>query len=157
MTMSKVAISCAAAVIAAAVQPAIAGEGSGSPAPVTYLAADPALSWSACPAIFPAGCEIAVLHGDPALPNADVFLRTPGGGYRLPAHTHGSAERMILIAGEMTVRYAGANAETLRPGAYAYGPAGMPHEAACESAGPCILFIAFEQAVDANPFDGSLD
>lgn len=119
--------------------------------------ADPDLAWGPCPEFMPAGCEIAVLHGDPALPNADVFLRTPGRGYRLPAHTHGSAERMILIAGEMTVRYAGANAETLRPGAYAYGPAGMPHEAACESAGPCILFIAFEQAVDANPFDGSLD
>ena len=38
------------------------------------------LQWGPCPPIFPAGCQIAVLHGDPARPNADVFLRVPGGG-----------------------------------------------------------------------------
>lgn len=42
-----------------------------------------ALQWGPCPPIFPAGCQIAVLNGDPAKPNADVFLRVPG-GYTIP-------------------------------------------------------------------------
>mgnify|MGYP003428569626 CR=1 FL=1 len=52
-------------------------------APVARTAQDTALQWGACPPIFPAGCQIAVLHGDPGRPNADVFLRVPGGGYEL--------------------------------------------------------------------------
>lgn len=46
--------------------------------PLALDASDPALAWSGCPAIFPEGCELAVLHGDPARPNADLFLRVPG-------------------------------------------------------------------------------
>ncbi|HYD88618.1 MAG TPA: cupin domain-containing protein [Vitreimonas sp.] len=129
----------------------------GVEAPLTRLAQDAALQWAPCPAIFPAGCEIAVLHGDPAQPNADVFLRAPGGGYRLPAHTHTSAEQMMLAAGELAVHYQGAEATMLTAGEYAYGPAGLPHEATCVSAEPCVLFIAFEGPVDATPFEGELE
>ena len=32
---------------------------------------------------------------------------------------------------------------------YAYGPARLPHSAACTGSATCILFIAFESAVDA--------
>lgn len=125
-------------------------------APLTRLAQDATLQWGACPSIFPAGCEITVLHGDPARPNADVFLRVPG-GYALPAHSHTSAERMILIAGELNVHYQGAPATALSPGAYAYGPAGLPHQGTCVSSEPCTLFIAFEGPVDAMTFDGPLE
>jgi quercetin dioxygenase-like cupin family protein len=114
------------------------------------------LQWGACPPIFPAGCQIAVLHGNPAQPNADVFLRVPGGA-TLPAHSHTSAERMILVEGKLSVRYKGAAAEILTPGEYAYGPASLPHEATCQGDKPCTLFIAFEGPVDAHAFDGSLD
>ena len=114
------------------------------------------LQWGACPPIFPAGCQIAVLHGNPAQPNADVFLRVPGGA-TLPAHSHTSAERMILVEGKLSVRYKGAAAELLTPGEYAYGPASLPHEATCQGDKPCTLFIAFEGPVDAHAFDGSLD
>ncbi len=126
-------------------------------APLTRLAADPSLQWGPCPDIFPAGCEITVLHGNPAEPNADVFLRAPGGGYRLPAHTHTSAERMILVAGELDVHYQGAAATTLTAGEYAYGPAGLAHEAACVSAELCVLFIAFEGPVDALPHEAAIE
>jgi len=114
------------------------------------------LQWGACPPIFPAGCQIAVLHGNPAQPNADVFLRVPGGA-TLPAHSHTSAERMILVEGKLSVRYKGATAELLTPGEYAYGPPSLPHEATCQGDKPCTLFIAFEGPVDAHAFDGSLD
>jgi hypothetical protein len=88
------------------------------------------------------------LHGDPAKPNADVFLKV-GGGTVLHNHTHSSAERMILVSGQLRVAYAGTAPATLAPGDYAFGPAGAPHEAKCLSSEPCVLFIAFETAVDA--------
>lgn len=115
-----------------------------------------ALQWGPCPAIFPTGCQIAVLHGDPSKPNADIFLRVPG-GYTIPAHSHSSAERMILVEGQLTVRYKGAAAAVLTPGEYAYGPASLPHDARCAAGGkPCTLFIAFEGPVDAIAYVGSL-
>jgi mannose-6-phosphate isomerase-like protein (cupin superfamily) len=124
--------------------------------PLAVSAGDPALAWGACPPIFPAGCEIGVLHGDPARPNADVFLRV-GAGQVLPAHTHTSAERMVLVAGRLSVKYQGAAETTLTPGMYAYGPAGLPHRATCAGDAPCVLFIAFEGPVDALAHSGPLN
>lgn len=124
--------------------------------PLAIAAADRSLSWGPCPPIFPQGCEIAVLHGDPARPNADIFLRVPG-GYRFPPHRHSSAERMVLVTGRLRVQYQGAPAAVLRQGNYAYGPAGLPHQAACLGRRPCTLFIAFEGPVDAELIAGALD
>jgi quercetin dioxygenase-like cupin family protein len=98
----------------------------------------------------PQGCGISVLHGDPAQPNADVFFRVPGKA-RIPSHWHTSAERMVLVEGEMQVTYKGQATTTLKAGSYAYGPAKLEHEATCTSDGPCVLFIAFEGPVDAHP------
>lgn len=123
-------------------------------APITR-SVSAALQWGPCPPIFPKGCEIAVLNGDPAKPNADVFLRVPG-GYNIPAHSHTSAERMVLVEGRLAVKYKGAKTSVLTPGVYAYGPAGLPHDARCEGTRACTLFIAFEGPVDATPFTGTL-
>jgi len=112
--------------------------------------ADASLQWGACPAFIPTGCEIAVLHGDPAKDNADIFFKLPA-GFTVPDHWHTSAERMVLVSGEMTVTYKGQAPVTLKPGMYAYGPAKLAHTAVCSAAAPCILFIAFESAVDAIP------
>lgn len=133
----------------------VAGSASTEPA-LAVAASDPARQWGPCPPVFPAGCEITVLHGDPAKPDADVFLRVPG-KYELPAHWHTSAERMILVAGELKVKYAGQPAVTLTPGSYALGPAKAPHKASCLSATPCTLFIAFDTPVDAHLHSGALD
>jgi len=114
------------------------------------------VAWGNCPPIFSQDCKIAVLHGNPGEPNADVLLRIPVGA-TLPTHTHTSAERMILITGELAVHYKGHAASTLHAGDYAFGPAGMPHEATCKSSLSCDLFIAFEGPVDAFAFSGSLD
>lgn len=110
-------------------------------------AQSPGLQWGACPAPLPKGCTLAVLHGDPAKPNADVFLKVPGKS-TIPLHTHTSAERMVLVAGTMNVKYQSQEMTVLQPGSYAYGPANKPHTAVCVSSKPCILFIAFESAVD---------
>jgi len=133
--------------------------------PVSFLAlaetppADPALTssftnpqlkWGPCPAFIPQGCEIAVLHGDPAKQNADIFFKVPA-NFSIPLHWHTSAERMVLVSGELQVTYDGQVPVTLKPGMYAYGPAKLPHKAFCKSGAPCVLFIAFEAPVDAVP------
>lgn len=152
MTISAFAVS-AVLLIYAAFETAAA-----EPAAEQALAIAPnaaTLKWGPCPAIFPAGCEIAVLHGDPAASNADVFLRVSA-NTELPPHWHTSAERMILVTGEPHVSYQGQPAAILKPGAYAYGPPKVPHKAVCMSADACTLFIAFESPVDAHPFEGPL-
>lgn len=126
----------------------LSAAGASAEPPLAVAATDPALTWGPCPPPFTTGCEIAVLHGNPARPNADVFLRVPG-GYEIPAHSHTSAERMVLVGGQMRVQYKGAAAVVLKSGDYAYGPAKRPHAAACASQQPCVLFIAFEGPVDA--------
>lgn len=118
--------------------------------PLAVQARAPDLKWGSCPPIFFGDCAIAVLHGDPSKPNADVFLRI-GAGMAMPTHRHTSAERMILVSGKLRVHYRGAAAVTLVPGDYAYGPAGLAHSATCLGKQRCTLFIAFEGPVDALP------
>ncbi len=124
-----------------------------APAPeqaVTRSALDTQLQWAPCPSFMPEGCGLAVLHGDPAKSNADVFLRLPANS-TVPEHWHTSAERMVLVAGELAVTYKGQTRVVLKPGMYAYGPAKVPHSASCAGGASCILFIAFESPVDAVP------
>lgn len=121
---------------------------------LAITAEDPALQWVPCPPFLPAGCGISVLHGDPAKSNFDVFFKLPAKSV-LPLHWHTSAERMVLVAGELHVTYAGQKPSVLKPGTYAYGPAKKPHNGACVSAVPCILFIAFESPLDAVPMDSA--
>src|SRR5262245_33995223 len=67
---------------------------------LTWKADHAALKWGPCPSFLPEGCAIAVLHGDPSKDNVDVFLSLPGKS-TLPLHWHTSAERMILVGGEL--------------------------------------------------------
>jgi quercetin dioxygenase-like cupin family protein len=137
--------SIAAAGLLLAVQSAWA-----APAALALAVDDPGLQWGPCPEFLPKGCAIAVLHGDPAQPNVDVFFKVPGGA-KIPRHHHTSAERMVLVSGELTVVYDGQPPATLKTGMYAYGPAGHVHEAACAPGADCVLFIAFEAPLDAVP------
>ena len=122
-------------------------------APLAFAFTDAQLQWGPCPDFIPKGCEIAVLHGDPAQANADVFFKVPA-SFTIPAHWHTSAERMVLVSGELRVTYEGQPTTVLKPGMYAYGPARLAHRAACGSGAPCVLFIAFEAPVDAVAAEG---
>ena len=93
-----------------------------------------------------------MLHGDPAKDNVDVFFKVPAKS-TIPLHLHTSAERMVLVAGELHVTYDGQKKAVLKPGTYAYGPAKRPHKGFCASAVPCVLFIAFESPLDAVPVE----
>ena len=120
---------------------------------LTQSAGDAKLKWGPCPPFLPKGCGIAVLHGDPAKNNLDVFLKIPAKS-KIPLHWHTSPERMILVAGKLQVTYDGQKTAVLTPGTYAYGPAKRTHTGYCASAAPCILFIAFESPLDAVPVEG---
>lgn len=111
------------------------------------LATDPKIAWGPCPQILPAGCQIAQLHGNPSNPNADIFLKLPA-KTSFAKHVHSSAERMILLSGELHVTYEGQKPTVVEAGSYMYGPAGRPHAGTCASTAPCVLFIAFEEPVD---------
>lgn len=121
---------------------------------LTRTARDAQLKWGPCPPFLPKGCGIAVLHGDPAKDNVDVFFKVPSKS-TIPLHWHTSAERMVLVAGELHVTYDGQKTAVLRPGTYAYGPAKRPHKGFCASAVPCVLFIAFESPLDAVPIEST--
>ncbi len=121
---------------------------------LTQNADDAQLKWGPCPPFLPEGCAIAVLHGDPAQDNLDIFLKVPAKS-TIPLHWHTSAERMVLVAGELHVTYDGQEMAILRPGTYAYGPAKRPHHGFCASADPCVLFIAFESPLDAVPVESA--
>ena len=136
---------------------AVAGASAFGQAPepaVARNAKDAQLQWGPCPAFMPAGCALAVLHGDPTRANADVLLKLPARA-AISDHWHTSAERMVLIAGELHVTYQDQAKSVLKPGMYAYGPAKRPHRAACVGSAPCILFIAFESPVDAVPIESA--
>lgn len=96
----------------------------------------------------PERCQITILQGDPSEANADIFFKLEG-NTSVPNHWHHSAERMVLVSGEMRVDYEGDEPEILHPGMYAYGPPEVHHTASCQSSDPCILFIAFEDPIDA--------
>jgi quercetin dioxygenase-like cupin family protein len=120
---------------------------------LAFTFTDEQLQWGACPSFIPKGCEIAVLHGDPAKANADIFFKVPA-DFTIPNHWHTSAERMVLVSGELHVTYEGQPTAVLKSGMFAYGPAKLPHRAVCRSTTPCVLFIAFEASVDAVAAEG---
>lgn len=109
---------------------------------------DTDLQWGPCPPFMPDGCNIAVLHGDPSQDKADVLFKVNGKS-AIPNHWHNSAERMVLLSGKLEVKYEGENSATMKLGNYAFGPAKKPHTAKCVSKEPCILYIGFNEPVDA--------
>jgi len=137
-------------IISLSIFSAVFAQAENSEQAITVTSASPKLKWGACPDFIPKGCEITVVHGDPAKPNADVFFKVPA-NFNIPWHKHTSAERMVLISGTLHVTYEGQKTVVLKPGTYAFGPAGHPHKAYCAKGAPCVLFIAFEGPVDAVP------
>lgn len=148
MTTKKQRFATALALLAAA--PLVHAAEPAAEASIARTHADPALQWGPCPDFLPKGCALAVLHGDPSQPNVDVFLKAPAGS-TLAKHKHTSAERMVLVAGELKVQYDGQAPVTVKAGTYLYGPAGKPHVATCAKGADCVLFIAFESPLDAIP------
>ncbi|GEM_PF-1115880 len=111
---------------------------------------DPDIEWIPCFEFMPDDCEMTVIQGNPEGPNADALLKLQP-NTTVDEHWHSSTERMILLSGKMEVDYVGQDPVLVEKGSYAYGPAGLAHETHCLDEGECILFIAFEDPVDAIP------
>lgn len=110
------------------------------------------IQWGPCPAFMPDSCGLAVLQGDPKKKNTDVLFRLRS-DTTAPHHWHTSAERMVLLSGEMRVNYDNQEPVVIEPGNYAYGPPELPHSAYCQSKADCVLFISFDEPVDAFAVD----
>lgn len=107
------------------------------------------VEWLPAPEFFP-GCTFTILHGDLAEPNLDFFFRIEP-NTDVVWHTHESAERMILVSGELEVEYEGEEEAVIKSGNYAYGPAGKPHRAKCLDEGPCVLYVGMNEPFTAVP------
>ena len=98
-----------------------------------HAGAEPQLNWGPAPANFPPGAQLAVLQGDPTGTGLfTVRLRMPN-GYRLPPHTHPTAEHVTVISGDFSVgmgkTFDTKTMQTLSPGAFVTAPANEAHYA----------------------------
>ena len=132
----------------------VAASGFAQPAtqeqPVTRTAQDPQLQWGPCPAFMPAGCGLSVLHGDPAKPNADVFLRIPANAV-IADHWQRRPSACYWWPASSSSAIRGRPRSCSGQGLRVTRPAKLSHTASCRGSTPCVLFIAFESAVDAEP------
>lgn len=107
------------------------------------------LQWGPCPAFIGEGCQISVLHGNQAKSNLDIFFKVPA-DFKILNHWHTSAERMVLVSGNLEVMYDDQDTILIKTGMYAYAPAKHPHTVYCKKRKPCVLFIAFEEPLDPH-------
>lgn len=89
------------------------------------------IKWADGPASLPPGAKFAVLEGDPAKPGPfTVRLQFPA-GYKIPAHTHPTAERVTVISGTFNMGMADKFDDTagheMVAGSFAIMPAGVKH------------------------------
>lgn len=89
------------------------------------------LKWAAAPPSVPPGAQVAVPEGDPAKKGSfTVRFKTPD-GYKVPPHTHPTAEKITVLSGTMLLRTGATfDEKTMRempPGSFMIMPAGMQH------------------------------
>jgi quercetin dioxygenase-like cupin family protein len=116
------------------------------------------ITWGEAPAGLPSGAKMAVLDGDPTKKGPfTVRLQTPD-GYKVPPHTHPTAERITVISGTFHLgtgdKFDEASGRELAPGSFAVLPAGMKHFA--WSTGDTVVQVQSEgpfQIKYVNPAD----
>jgi len=115
---------------------------------VMFAAAD--LKWSDAPPSLPAGAKIAVLEGDPGKPGPFTIRLQMPAGYKIPPHTHPTAERITMISGTssfgMGPKFDEAAGHEMAAGGFVIMPSGMEHFA--WSKGGCVA-----QVHSTGPFE----
>ncbi|HKP01900.1 MAG TPA: cupin domain-containing protein [Chthoniobacterales bacterium] len=108
---------------------------------VMYAAAD--LKWGDAPPSLPAGAKLAVLEGDPKKEGLFTIRLQMPAGFKIPPHTHPTAEHVTVISGTcylgMGPKFDEATAKTMTAGAYAVMPAGMQHFAGSKEG--CVIQV----------------
>ncbi|HEX4653187.1 MAG TPA: cupin domain-containing protein [Candidatus Udaeobacter sp.] len=89
------------------------------------------MKWAAAPPSVPSGAQLAVLEGDPAKSGPfTVRFQTPD-GYRIPPHTHPTAEKITVISGTMLLgtgaKFEEKGMREMPSGSFMVMPAGMQH------------------------------
>lgn len=90
-----------------------------------------ALKWGAAPPNLPKGAQLAVLSGDPGSAGPFVVRLKLPAGYKIPAHSHPTAEFVTVLAGSfhlgMGDKLDPKQGKALGPGGFAEAAANMNH------------------------------
>lgn len=76
-------------------------------------------AWGPCPSTLPAGCEIAVLEGNPREPDLFTLRFKLDAGLVMPPHTHPKDERVTVLEGNVAVAF---GRDAGRDDARSFGP-----------------------------------
>ena len=120
------------------------GAASRAAEPRMFAAAE--MQWQEGPPSLPAGAQMVVLDGDPRQKGSfTIRLKMPP-GYKIPPHTHPTAERVTVISGSARLgvgeKFDESAGRELNVGDFAVVPAGVPHYA--WSAGEAVVQIHSE-------------
>jgi quercetin dioxygenase-like cupin family protein len=85
--------------------------------------------------------QSVLLWGDPATGDHAMLRKFPA-GFAPPPHRHPATERIVVVSGTITVRYADSKEKRLGPSSYSEIPAGMEHGVKCHDDAPCIFVLA---------------
>ena len=89
------------------------------------------IKWVDGPPSLPPGAKLAVLEGDPAKPGPFTIRLQAPDGYKIPAHTHPTAERITVISGTFHMgtadKFDEAAGHEMVAGSFAIMPAEMKH------------------------------
>jgi hypothetical protein len=105
-----------------------------APAAKHVLLTPDELKWGPGPPSLPAGAQMAVIDGDPAVVGKPFAIRAKfPAGYRVPPHWHPADENVLVISGALALgmgdKMDEASMNTLPPGGYAKMPRQMHHYA----------------------------
>lgn len=89
------------------------------------------LQWGEAPPSLPPGAKMAVLDGDPTKPGSFTIRMKAPAGYKVPPHTHPTAEHLTVISGSFKVgmgeKFDEASAHEMTAGSFVSLPANMAH------------------------------
>ena len=105
-----------------------------SPTTEQHVAFNPDdLKWGDVPPGLPPGAKMAVLAGDPTKKGPFTVRMQAPAGYKIPPHTHPTAENLTVISGTFNIgtgdRFDEAAGKALEAGGFVVLPAGMKHYA----------------------------
>jgi quercetin dioxygenase-like cupin family protein len=98
--------------------------------------------------------QSVLLWGDPATGEHAMLRKFPA-GFAPPPHRHPATERIVVVSGTITVRYADSKEKRLGPGSYSEIPAGMEHAVKCHDDAPCVFVLASPGAFAIIPSPAS--
>ena len=108
------------------------------------------LKWADAPPGLPPGAKMAVLSGDPGKKGLFTVRMQAPAGYKIPPHTHPTAEHITVISGALYVgageKFDEAAGKEVPVGGYVVMPAGMAHYA--WSTGEAVI-----QITSMGPFE----